>query len=92
VVPRLATSSTVTTGAGVPHNLRSPFTRRRLPVHRQVAAAREGEAVSLLWVSVGVVYAVSWISLLACFRAGDVDGWTAEDDRTLMEWAVRNTG
>jgi hypothetical protein len=48
--------------------------------------------VSLLLMSVGVVYLVSGISLLIFFRGSGVDEltacWTAEDDAALTEWAV----
>ena len=48
--------------------------------------------VSLLLMSVGVVYAVSGITLLISIRRSGVDewtaGWTPDDDAALIEWAV----
>lgn len=52
----------------------------------------QGVAVSLLLMSVAVVYVVSGISLLISIRSGGIDewtaGWTPEDDAALTEWAV----
>jgi hypothetical protein len=52
----------------------------------------QGVVVSVLLMSVGVVYVVSGISLLVCLRGSGVDEWTtcwtAEDDAALAEWVV----